>query len=45
MTDEQLQVARDNVDAFTKRLGWKPQLDFRKGYIERIQGGSVTYRL
>jgi hypothetical protein len=38
MTDEQLDVARVHVPEFASRLGWQPNLEFRNGYIERIQG-------
>ncbi|RKP08595.1 putative methyltransferase [Thamnocephalis sphaerospora] len=41
MTDEQLDVARAHVNAFAERLGWEPQLEFRKGYIERIQEAGI----
>ena len=42
MTDEQLSVARNNVDTFTKTLGYaKPNLKFLKGYIEKIIESGV----
>jgi ubiquinone/menaquinone biosynthesis C-methylase UbiE len=37
MTDEQLEVARRNLDKQMKRFGFdKPNVDFRKGYIEDL---------
>ncbi len=38
MTEEQLQVARDNVDAFAAKVGFKPDLRFIHGYIEHLEG-------
>jgi hypothetical protein len=38
MTEEQLDVARAYIDEFATRLGWKPNLTFHHGYIERIEG-------
>lgn len=38
MTDEQLEVANRNVDKQMKRFGYdKPNVDFRKGFIEDLQ--------
>lgn len=38
MTDEQLEVANRNVDKQMKRFGYdKPNVDFRKGFIENLQ--------
>ena len=38
MTDEQLGVAKRNLDKQMKRFGFdKPNVDFRKGYIEDLQ--------
>lgn len=38
MTDEQLDVAKRNVSKQMKRFGYdKPNVDFRKGYIEDLQ--------
>lgn len=37
MTDEQLEVARRHRDAQTKKFGYeRPNVDFRKGYIEDL---------
>lgn len=42
MTDEQLKTARDNVDAFTKKMGFpKPNMKFVKGYIERLEEAGI----
>lgn len=38
MTEEQLAVARANVEPFAKRLGWVPRMDFVQGYIEKLDG-------
>lgn len=37
MTDEQLEVARRNIEPHMERFGYsKPNVDFRKGFIEEI---------
>ncbi|KAI9144651.1 S-adenosyl-L-methionine-dependent methyltransferase [Paraphysoderma sedebokerense] len=41
MTDEQLDVARQQTGAFEKTLGWKPNLSFLKGYIEFLEEAGV----
>ncbi|KAJ2659248.1 hypothetical protein IWW48_003585 [Coemansia sp. RSA 1200] len=41
MTDEQLEVARDNVAVFAKTLGYRPNLRFVTGYIEDLQAAGV----
>ncbi|RMG00160.1 MAG: DUF3641 domain-containing protein, partial [Nitrospirae bacterium] len=42
MTDEQLEVARRNIDVQMKRFGYEvPNVDFRKGYIEDLEGAGV----
>lgn len=42
MTDEQLSVAREHVDSFTKELGYsKPNLRFFNGHIEFIEKAGV----
>eukprot|EP01061_Rhynchopus_euleeides_P011160 TRINITY_DN20726_c0_g2_i1.p1 TRINITY_DN20726_c0_g2~~TRINITY_DN20726_c0_g2_i1.p1 ORF type:complete len:398 (+),score=201.56 TRINITY_DN20726_c0_g2_i1:75-1196(+) len=42
MTQEQIDVARRNVDEFTKTLGYKqPNLKFEHGYIEKILESGV----
>jgi ubiquinone/menaquinone biosynthesis C-methylase UbiE len=42
MTDEQLQVARANMPAFAKSLGYTPNISFVKGYIEALQGKAYN---
>eukprot|EP00756_Hemistasia_phaeocysticola_P005183 Hpha_TRINITY_DN13209_c0_g3::TRINITY_DN13209_c0_g3_i1::g.154783::m.154783 len=43
MTDEQLSTARENVDEYTKTLGYSsPNIEFKKGYIEDIEGAGVA---
>ncbi|KAJ2522154.1 hypothetical protein GGI11_001807 [Coemansia sp. RSA 2049] len=44
MTDEQLEVARDNVAAFGRTLGYRPNLRFVTGYIEELQAAGVEPR-
>lgn len=42
MTDEQLDVARAHVDAYTATLGYaKPNLKFVKGYIENLDEAGI----
>lgn len=42
MTDDQLQVARDNIAEFTKEMGFPaPTLDFKKGYIEDLASAGI----
>ena len=42
MTDEQLDVATRNLDKQMKRFGFdKPNVDFRKGYIEDLQSLGI----
>lgn len=42
MTDEQLEVARRNLDAQMARFGYsKPNVDFRQGYIEDLAGLGI----
>lgn len=36
MTDELLEIANNNIEKYEKNLGWKPNLEFRKGYIEEL---------
>ncbi|KAJ1935847.1 Arsenite methyltransferase, partial [Kickxella alabastrina] len=42
MTDEQLQTARENIDAFGQTLGYQPNLKFLTGYIEMLQAAGVA---
>ncbi len=43
MTDEQLDVARRHMDAMTRKFGYKrPNVDFRKGYIEDLTALHIT---
>ncbi|KAI8052518.1 S-adenosyl-L-methionine-dependent methyltransferase [Syncephalis plumigaleata] len=42
MTEEQLDVARAHIDEFATRLGWKPDLTFKHGYIERIEDAGIA---
>eukprot|EP00924_Labyrinthula_sp_SR-Ha-C_P014557 augustus_masked-scaffold_34-processed-gene-1.16-mRNA-1 protein AED:0.07 eAED:0.07 QI:0/-1/0/1/-1/1/1/0/376 len=44
MTDEQLSVARDNAEEYcVKKLGYdKSNLEFKKGYIEDIEGTGIV---
>ncbi len=43
MTDEQLDIARRNVDAQMARFGYSaPNVDFRKGYIEDLKGAGIA---
>jgi SAM-dependent methyltransferase len=42
MTDEQLNVARRHLDSQMERFGFdKPNVDFRKGYIEDLKGLGI----
>ncbi|MCC5942851.1 MAG: methyltransferase domain-containing protein [Balneolaceae bacterium] len=42
MTDEQLDVATRNIDKQMKRFGYsKPNVDFRKGYIEDLKSLGI----
>ena len=42
MTDEQLDVAKRNLDKQMKRFGFsEPNVDFRKGYIEDLQSLGI----
>ena len=42
MTDEQLEVAQRHVDSQTQRFGYtKPNVEFRKGYIEDLAAAGV----
>jgi arsenite methyltransferase len=42
MTDEQLEVAKRHVDAFTQQLGFSaPNLRFVKGYIEDLKTAGI----
>ncbi|KAJ2325152.1 hypothetical protein IWW51_002922 [Coemansia sp. RSA 2702] len=41
MTDEQLAIARENVDEFGKILGYAPKLRFVTGYIEKLEEAGV----
>ncbi len=42
MTDEQLEVAQRNLDKQMKRFGFaKPNVDFRKGFIEDLAAAGV----
>ena len=43
MTDEQLDVARRHVDAFTQNVGFsRPNLKFTHGYIEDLKGAGIA---
>ncbi|KAJ1897077.1 hypothetical protein LPJ66_003602 [Kickxella alabastrina] len=42
MTDEQLQTARENIDAFGQTLGYQPNLKFLTGYIEALEDAGVA---
>ncbi|KAJ2419372.1 hypothetical protein GGF47_004687 [Coemansia sp. RSA 2524] len=42
MTDEQLQTARENIDAFGTTLGYTPKLKFVTGYIEELKAAGIT---
>ncbi|OMJ26940.1 Arsenite methyltransferase [Smittium culicis] len=41
MTEEVLNVARDNIPEFSNRLGFKPHLKFLKGYIEFLNDAGL----
>ncbi len=42
MTDEQLAIARRHVDSQTRRFGFsRPNVEFRQGYIEDLQGVGI----
>lgn len=36
MTDALLEIANNNIKEYEKNLGWKPNLEFKKGYIENL---------
>lgn len=36
MTDELLEIANNNIEKYENNIGWKPNLEFRKGYIEEL---------
>ncbi|KAJ2664808.1 hypothetical protein IW148_001853 [Coemansia sp. RSA 1199] len=42
MTDEQLQTARENIDAFGTTLGYTPKLKFVTGYIEELKAAGIS---
>lgn len=43
MTEEQLTIARNNIDDHTKRFGYnKPNIEFRKGYIEDLLSAGLN---
>ncbi|KAJ2500337.1 hypothetical protein GGH96_002834 [Coemansia sp. RSA 1972] len=42
MTDEQLQTARENINAFGKTLGYAPNLKFVTGYIEELKAAGIS---
>ncbi|KAJ1940968.1 hypothetical protein EC988_006883, partial [Linderina pennispora] len=41
MTDEQLSVARENVEKYSEVLGYMPKLKFLTGYIEKLREAGV----
>jgi arsenite methyltransferase len=46
MTDEQIAVANNNIHVYAENLGYKPNMSFRKGFIEdlkqvNIEDGSI----
>jgi arsenite methyltransferase len=41
MTDEQIVVANGNIETYAKNLGWKPNMNFRKGFIEDLKDVHV----
>lgn len=42
MTQEQLKVAKDHIDSYTKKLGYsKPNLHFVEGYIEFLEKAGI----
>jgi SAM-dependent methyltransferase len=42
MTEEQLLVARRHIDSQTKKFGFsKPNVEFKKGYIEDLEGAGI----
>lgn len=41
MTDEQIAVARGNIEAYAQNLGWKPNMSFRKGFIENLKDVQI----
>lgn len=42
MTDEQLEIARKHIDYHTEKFGFKkPNVDFRKGYIENLKDAGI----
>ncbi|ORX74397.1 hypothetical protein DL89DRAFT_15472 [Linderina pennispora] len=43
MTDEQLRVARDYVEDYSRTLGFQPHLRFVKGYIEFLSRDTGLY--
>ena len=43
MTDEQLEVARRHIDYHTGKFGYsKPNVEFRKGFIEDLEGAGIA---
>ncbi|KAJ1784306.1 hypothetical protein LPJ62_004693 [Coemansia sp. RSA 2167] len=42
MTDELLQTARENIDAFGTALGYTPNLKFVTGYIEELKAAGIS---
>ncbi len=43
MTDEQLEIARRHIDYHTSVFGYKkPNVTFRKGYIELLEGAGIS---
>ncbi|KAJ2122936.1 hypothetical protein IW147_002984 [Coemansia sp. RSA 720] len=43
MTDEQLQTARENINAFGTTLGYTPKLKFVTGYIEMLESSGIAH--
>ncbi|KAK9760618.1 hypothetical protein K7432_015181 [Basidiobolus ranarum] len=41
MTDEQLKVARKNIDLYAEKLGYQPNLRFVKGFIELLKEAGI----
>ncbi|KAK9765730.1 hypothetical protein K7432_005717 [Basidiobolus ranarum] len=41
MTDEQLEVARQNIDLYAEKLGYQPNLRFVKGFIEFLKEAGI----
>ena len=43
MTDEQLDVAKNNIEEYTEKLGYKKSnMEFKKGYIECLEELDIS---